>query len=165
MINILVGKTAVQVLMLVWLMTPVAAQTRQIVVSIPDHKLALIEDGKLTRVFLVATGRDETPGPTGTFEVVNRVTNPTYYYRSKKLNRDHRIWLERAGSDSTRGVTKSGGDGGGYGVTAQRRPVVAEVGRSSPLCKSRYVSHVYSHNDESKQLRVGSYQAPHPFIP
>jgi lipoprotein-anchoring transpeptidase ErfK/SrfK len=87
-VNTLVGITVAQALMLVWLMTPAAAQTRQIVFSIPDHKLALIEDGEVIRVFPVATGRDETPSPTGTFKMVNRVTLPTTI-RVKRSNQGH----------------------------------------------------------------------------
>lgn len=67
---------------------PVAAaqkphSERQIVVSIPDRKLALIEDGAVKKVFPVAVGKQSTPSPTGSFRIVNRVANPTYYHAGK----------------------------------------------------------------------------------
>ena len=52
----------------------------KVLVSIPDRKLALIEDGKVTRVFLIAVGTETTPSPTGQFAIVTRVVNPTYYH-------------------------------------------------------------------------------------
>ncbi len=61
------------------------AQTRQIVVSIQDHKLALVEEGKVKKIYHVATGSVETPSPTGSFKVVSRVTNPTYYHQGKVI--------------------------------------------------------------------------------
>jgi lipoprotein-anchoring transpeptidase ErfK/SrfK len=56
---------------------------RRIVVSIPDRKLALIENDRVVRVFAVAVGAPGSPSPTGTFTVVSRVTNPTYYRPGK----------------------------------------------------------------------------------
>ena len=52
---------------------------RQIVVSIPDRKLALVENGRVVKIYSVAVGRRMTPSPTGTFFIANRVKNPTYY--------------------------------------------------------------------------------------
>ncbi len=54
---------------------------RVILVSIPDRKLALLEDGKVVKVFTVAVGKDSTPSPTGTFTIKSRVANPTYYHK------------------------------------------------------------------------------------
>lgn len=53
---------------------------RRIVVSIPDRKLAVIDaDASVVSVFSVAVGAPSTPSPTGTFTIVNRISNPTYY--------------------------------------------------------------------------------------
>jgi len=53
---------------------------RRIVVSIPDRKLAVIDaDESVVSVFSVAVGAPATPSPTGTFTIVNRIPNPTYY--------------------------------------------------------------------------------------
>jgi len=76
-------------LFVVLALTPVTiAQTRanelrhqrQIVVSIPDRKLAVIEDGKALRVFAVAVGAAVSPSPAGEFRIVKRLSNPTYYH-------------------------------------------------------------------------------------
>ena len=56
---------------------------RRVVVSIPDRKLAVIEDGEVAAVFAIAVGKPSTPSPVGTFTIVNRVTNPTYYKAGK----------------------------------------------------------------------------------
>ena len=61
----------------------VAAQDRRIVVSIPDCKLALIEDGQVVKVYDTAVGAPVSPSPTGTFEIVTRVSHPTYYHPGK----------------------------------------------------------------------------------
>lgn len=53
---------------------------RLIIVSIPDRKLALIEDGEVKKVYPVAVGKETTPSPAGEFEIVNRLENPTYYH-------------------------------------------------------------------------------------
>jgi lipoprotein-anchoring transpeptidase ErfK/SrfK len=52
---------------------------RRIVVSIPDRKLALVENNRVVRVYPVAVGAPVSPSPVGTFTVVSRVANPTYY--------------------------------------------------------------------------------------
>jgi len=53
--------------------------TRRVVVSIPDRKLALLENDRLVTVYPVAVGAAVSPSPVGTFSIVNRVSNPTYY--------------------------------------------------------------------------------------
>jgi len=62
---------------------PLTPSLRRVVVSIPDRKLAVIEDGGIVTVFDVAVGKPATPSPVGTFTIVNRVTNPTYYKAGK----------------------------------------------------------------------------------
>ena len=56
---------------------------RRIVVSIPDRKLALIENDQIVVVYPVAVGAAASPSPVGTFTIVNRVSNPTYYKPGK----------------------------------------------------------------------------------
>jgi lipoprotein-anchoring transpeptidase ErfK/SrfK len=51
---------------------------RVIVVSLEDHKLALVENGKVMKVYTVAVGKPSTPSPVGTFTIERRVMNPTY---------------------------------------------------------------------------------------
>ena len=54
--------------------------TRTVVVSIPDRQLAVLEDGNVIATFHVAVGAAQSPSPTGTFQIVSRVANPTYYH-------------------------------------------------------------------------------------
>ena len=53
--------------------------SRRVVVSLADHKLALVEDGRMVKVYPVAVGKSNTPSPTGTFEIVARVVDPIWY--------------------------------------------------------------------------------------
>jgi hypothetical protein len=58
---------------------------RRIVISVPDHKLALIADGRVVKVYSVATGAEESPTPSGEYQIVNRLTSPTYYHPGKVI--------------------------------------------------------------------------------
>jgi hypothetical protein len=60
-----------------------AEHARTVVVSLADRRLALVEDGAVKKVYRVAVGRGATPSPTGTFTIVERVANPTYYHEGK----------------------------------------------------------------------------------
>lgn len=60
-----------------------AEHARTVVVSLADRRLALVEDGAVKKVYRVAVGRGATPSPTGTFTIVERVANPTYYREGK----------------------------------------------------------------------------------
>lgn len=62
-----------------------AASARRILVSVPDRKLALIENGEVVRVYPVAVGAEVTQSPSGEFTIVNRVSNPTYYHPHKVI--------------------------------------------------------------------------------
>jgi lipoprotein-anchoring transpeptidase ErfK/SrfK len=62
---------------------PSYAQTqsrRTLLISIADRKLAVIENGAVQSVYPVAVGKNSTPSPTGSFLVVDRLTDPTYYH-------------------------------------------------------------------------------------
>lgn len=60
--------------------TLVERPQRVVLVSIPDRKLAVLENGKVLAYFPVAVGAAISPSPTGEFEIVSRVANPTYYH-------------------------------------------------------------------------------------
>jgi L,D-transpeptidase ErfK/SrfK len=53
---------------------------RTVLVSIPDRKLAVLENGSVVAGFAISVGADDSPSPTGEFTIVNRVSNPTYYH-------------------------------------------------------------------------------------
>ncbi len=52
---------------------------RRIIISIADRKLALVEDGRVVKIYPAGVGADATPSPTGNFKIVTRVPNPTWY--------------------------------------------------------------------------------------
>jgi lipoprotein-anchoring transpeptidase ErfK/SrfK len=65
------------------LAAPVAK--RVVVVSLEDRKMALLEDGKVTKVYTVAVGKPTSPSPSGTFTIARRVKNPTYSHNGKTV--------------------------------------------------------------------------------
>jgi lipoprotein-anchoring transpeptidase ErfK/SrfK len=52
---------------------------RRIVVSIADRKLALVENGKVVKIYRVAVGAKVSPSPKGEYTIVHRIPEPTYY--------------------------------------------------------------------------------------
>ena len=60
-------------------------QHRTIVVSLEDRKLALVEDGKIEKIYTVAVGKPSTPSPVGTFTIERRVKNPVYRHEGKTV--------------------------------------------------------------------------------
>jgi len=63
--------------------TPAREPVRQIVVSLEDRKLALMEDGQVKKIYSVAVGKDSTPSPQGTFTIERRVANPVYRHNGR----------------------------------------------------------------------------------
>jgi lipoprotein-anchoring transpeptidase ErfK/SrfK len=91
-------------------MTPVSAR---IVVSLADRRLALVEDGAVKKVYRVAVGREDSPSPTGTFTIVNRVENPTYYHQGEVIP---------PGPENPVGTRWIGLDRKGYGIHGTNMP-------------------------------------------
>ncbi len=87
--------------------------TRQILISIPDRKLALLEDGKIVRIYRVAVGKTSTPSPVGEFRIVNRVSNPTYYHQGQII---------AAGKGNPVGTRWMGLSAKGYGIHGTNQP-------------------------------------------
>jgi lipoprotein-anchoring transpeptidase ErfK/SrfK len=58
---------------------------REVVVSLEDRKLALVEDGQVVKVYPVAVGKPSTPSPVGSFTIARRVANPTYHHNGKTV--------------------------------------------------------------------------------
>ena len=61
------------------------AAKREIVVSLKDRKLALVENGQVLKIYSVAVGKPSTPSPEGTFTIERRVENPTYHHNGKTV--------------------------------------------------------------------------------
>jgi lipoprotein-anchoring transpeptidase ErfK/SrfK len=86
---------------------------RQVLVSIPDRKLAVIENGKVLRTFNVSVGAEVSPSPIGKFEIVNRLANPTYYHSGVVIP---------AGKNNPLGPRWVGLDKQGYGIHGTSAP-------------------------------------------
>ena len=78
---------------------------RRLVVSLPDRRMALLEDGKVKKVYPVAVGKRSTPSPTGAFTIMRRVTNPSYWHNGEVVTPGPAICClsTKATSASTRG--------------------------------------------------------------
>lgn len=98
----------------------VARSKRTVLVSIPDRKLAVLEAGTVIATFPVAIGKTSTPSPTGEFEIVNRVANPTYYHAGKVIP---------TGKDNPLGTRWIGLNQKGYGLHGTNVP--ASVGHAA----------------------------------
>jgi len=58
---------------------------RRIVVSIPDRKLAVLEDDRVVKVYPTAVGAPVSPSPKGEFTIVNRLADPTWYTKGRTV--------------------------------------------------------------------------------
>lgn len=92
---------------------------RRIVISIPDRKLALIDHGRVVRVFDVAVGAPVSPSPEGEFVIEARIPHPTWFgphgpVSPGKANPLGTRWL---------GLSKRG-----YGIHGTNRP--ASIGHN-----------------------------------
>src|SRR6476646_8721352 len=52
---------------------------RRLIISLSDRKLAMVEDGRVVKIYPTAVGASRTPSPTGVFKIASRVPNPTWY--------------------------------------------------------------------------------------
>ena len=84
-----------------------------VLVSIPDRKLALFENGRVIRLYRVAVGKTATPSPAGEFKIVNRVTNPTYYHKGQVIG---------AGKGNPVGTRWMGLSAKSYGIHGTNQP-------------------------------------------
>jgi lipoprotein-anchoring transpeptidase ErfK/SrfK len=87
--------------------------TRVVLISIPDRKLAVIEDGEVIATFPVAVGAAASPSPTGDFQIVNRISNPTYYRPGTVIP---------SGKDNPVGTRWVGLSQKGYGIHGTNAP-------------------------------------------
>ncbi len=89
------------------------SSNRQIVISLQDRKLALVENGDVIRVYPVAVGKRSTPSPTGEFKIVNRLSKPTYYRKGMVVE---------PGPKNPVGTRWMGLDRKGYGIHGTNEP-------------------------------------------
>jgi len=84
-----------------------------VLISIPDRKLALLENGRVVRIYRVAVGKASTPSPTGAFKIVTRVSDPTYYHKGQII---------AAGKGNPVGTRWMGLSAKGYGIHGTNQP-------------------------------------------
>ena len=86
---------------------------RRVVVSIPDRKLALIENGRVVKIYATAVGAPASPTPSGTYKIAQRVANPTWYGPDKVVG---------PGKDNPVGTRWLGLSRKGYGIHGTNNP-------------------------------------------
>jgi len=86
---------------------------RRVVVSIPDRKLALIENGRVVKIYPTAVGAAASPTPSGTYKIAQRVANPTWYGPDKVVG---------PGRDNPVGTRWLGLSRKGYGIHGTNNP-------------------------------------------
>lgn len=86
---------------------------RVVLISLADRKLAVLEDGNVVAKFAVAVGASTSPSPTGKFQIVNRVSNPTYYHPGTVIP---------GGKDNPVGTRWIGLNQKGYGIHGTNEP-------------------------------------------
>ena len=94
--------------------------TRQIVISIPDRRLALLEDGQIVKIYPIAVGARGTPSPEGDFQVINHAKNPTYRHNGKEI---------APGKDNPLGSRWMGLSLKGYGIHGTNVP--SSIGKAA----------------------------------
>jgi len=93
---------------------------RRVLVSIPDKKLAVVEDGRVLKVYPIAVGASSSPTPTGQMRIISKLIAPTYYHHGQiippgKSNPLGSRWL---------GLSKSG-----YGIHGTNVP--SSIGKAA----------------------------------
>jgi lipoprotein-anchoring transpeptidase ErfK/SrfK len=95
-------------------------EPRQVLVSLADRKLAVLAGGRPLRVYAIAIGADESPSPTGKFQVVTRLVKPTYYHPGKVI---------APGASNPLGTRWVGLSKKGYGIHGTNAP--GSVGKAA----------------------------------
>jgi hypothetical protein len=93
---------------------------RTVLVSIPDRKLAVLENGTVVAGFSISVGAENSPSPKGEFKIVNRVSNPAYY---------HEGVVVPAGKSNPVGTRWIGLSEKGYGIHGTNVP--KSIGRAA----------------------------------
>ena len=80
---------------------------RQIVISIADRQLAVLDNGQVLKTYPIAVGARHTPSPDGDFVIVNHAKDPTYRHGDKEI---------APGKDNPLGTRWMGLSLKGYGI-------------------------------------------------
>lgn len=94
--------------------------TRKIVISISHRRLALVEDGKVAKIYPIAVGAHVSPSPDGEFAVINHAVRPTYRHGGKEI---------LPGKDNPLGTRWIGLSLKGYGIHGTNVP--SSIGKAA----------------------------------
>lgn len=83
------------------------AQKRQIIISIADRQLAVIDHGQVLKTYPIAVGAHGTPSPDGDFLIINHAKDPVYRHGDKEI---------APGKDNPLGTRWMGLSLKGYGI-------------------------------------------------
>jgi hypothetical protein len=100
--------------------TQTSTGQRQVIVSLPDKQLALLEDGRILKTYQVAVGAEVSRSPEGDFTVINRLENPTYYAPGKVIG---------PGKDNPLGTRWMGLSKKGFGIHGTNVP--SSIGKAA----------------------------------
>jgi lipoprotein-anchoring transpeptidase ErfK/SrfK len=100
--------------------SPTSIHKRQLVISIADRQLAVIEDGRPMKIYPIAVGASGTPSPDGDFVIVNHAKDPTYRHGDKEIG---------PGKDNPLGSRWMGLNLKGYGIHGTN--VQSSVGKAA----------------------------------
>jgi lipoprotein-anchoring transpeptidase ErfK/SrfK len=85
----------------------VPAPKRQIIISIADRQLAVIDHGQVLKTYPIAVGARGTPSPDGDFVIINHAKDPVYRHGDKEI---------APGKDNPLGTRWMGLSLKGYGI-------------------------------------------------
>jgi lipoprotein-anchoring transpeptidase ErfK/SrfK len=80
---------------------------RQIIISIADRQLAVIDHGQVLKTYPIAVGAHGTPSPDGDFVIINHAKDPVYRHGDKEI---------APGKDNPLGTRWMGLSLKGYGI-------------------------------------------------
>jgi len=83
------------------------APKRQIIISIADRQLAVIDHGQVLKTYPIAVGAHGTPSPDGDFVIINHAKDPVYRHGDKEI---------APGKDNPLGTRWMGLSLKGYGI-------------------------------------------------
>lgn len=104
----------------------VAAQPKQhlvrrVLINVPAMRLEMFEDGQLVKSYGISVGKPATRTPLGTFQIVTKVKNPTWYGPNKEV--------VKPGRNNPVGTRWIGLDLKGYGIHGTKEP--KSIGRAA----------------------------------
>lgn len=91
------------------------------VINVPSMALELFENDELVKSYPIAVGKRSTPTPRGTFQIVTKVKNPTWYGPGGEV--------VKAGRNNPVGTRWMGLDLKGYGIHGTNDP--KSIGRAA----------------------------------